>query len=163
MAAVAAHLRPPVSLTANNSSGGVAATRILDACGIPWINTDHLKNVDGLGIVDATAEAGAGTSTPAKRNYWWVSQGNNYSTVIEQGSLWAPDLRADRQPGHEDWQALHRMQPGDVVFHYASQQFRALSMVAVPGVEADRPPGYLPDDGYPHGTGTAPAFVDSEF
>lgn len=147
-AAVAAHLTPPLALTSDSSSGGVATTRILDGCDIPWIDTDHLKNRDRSRQSSLDA-AGADSSAHITRNYWWASQGENYSTVIEQGSLWAPHFRVDGQPGHEDWQALHRMMPGDVVFHYAAQQFKAISLVVAAGVESDRPPGY---DGYPHGT-----------
>lgn len=158
-AAVAAHLIPPLALTSDRSSGGVATTRILDGCGIPWIDTDHLKNNED-GHVNPDA-AGADFSAHVSRSYWWVSQGENYSTVIEQGSLWAPHLRVDGKPGHADWQALHRMLPGDVVFHYAAQQFKAISLVVAAGVESDRPPGY---DGYPHGTLVLvePCIVDME-
>lgn len=158
-AAVAAHLIPPLALTSDSSSGGVATTRILDGCGIPWIDTDHLKNNEDGHVNPDTA--GADSSAHVLRSYWWVSQGENYSTVIEQGSLWAPHLRVDGKPGHEDWQALHRMLPGDVVFHYAAQQFKAISLVVAAGVESNRPPGY---DGYPHGTLVLvePCIVDME-
>ncbi|MDQ0692155.1 hypothetical protein [Arthrobacter sp. W4I7] len=153
-AAVAAHLKPPLALTSDSSSGGVATTRVLDGCGIPWIDTDHLKNHEDGHVNPDSAGA-------VSRSHWWVSQGENYSTVIEQGSLWAPHLRVDGKPGHEDWQALHRMLPGDVVFHYAAQQFKAISLVVAAGVESDRPPGY---DGYPHGTLVLvePCIVDME-
>ena len=147
VAAAAAHLRPPLALTPDEFSGGSATTRILDACGVPWIDTDHLTSVPELPIlVDPDMSDGA------HPKYWWVTQNNNYATVIEQGSLWAPDLRADGHAGHQDWQALHLMRPGDVVFHYASQQLRAISVIVSAGVKADRPPGYLPEGGYPHGT-----------
>lgn len=158
-AAVAAHLMPPLELTSDSSSGGVATTRVLDGCGVPWIDTDHLKN-SGHGHVEPDA-AGAPSSAHDSRGYWWVSQGENYSTAIRQGSLWAPHLRIDGKPGHEDWQAIHRMLPGDVVFHYAAQQFKAISLVVAAGVEADRPPGYT---GYLHGTLVLvePCIVDME-
>ena len=139
-AAVAAHLMPPLELTSDNSSGGVATTRVLDGCGVPWIDTDYLKS-GGHEHVQPDAE-GAPSSAHDSRGYWWVNQGENYSSAIQQGSLWAPHLRIDGNPGHEDWQAIHRMLPGDVVFHYAAQQFKAISLVAAAGVEADRPPGY---------------------
>ncbi|WP_320537691.1 hypothetical protein [Pseudarthrobacter sp. IC2-21] len=159
-AAVAAHLTPPLALTSDSSSGGVATTRILDGCDIPWIDTDRLKNGDRSGQ-DTPDAAGADSSAHVTRNYWWASQGENYSTVIQQGSLWAPHFRVDGRPGHDDWQALHRMMPGDVVFHYAAQQFKAISLVVAAGVESDRPPGY---DGYPHGTLVLvqPCVVDME-
>lgn len=146
-AAVAAHLMPPLELTSDSSSGGVATTRVLDGCGIPWIDTDHLNN-RGYGHINPDA-VGARSSAHDSRSYWWVSQGENYSTVIQQGSLWAPHRRIDGKPGHEDWQAIHSMLPGDVVFHYAAQQFKAISLVVAAGVEADRPPGYT---GNLHGT-----------
>lgn len=146
-AAVAAHLIPPLELTSDSSSGGVATTRVLDGCGIPWIDTDRLKNVEDGQVSPNAASTHSLAEDP--RSYWWVNQGQNYSTVIQQGSLWAPHLRKDGKPGHEDWQAIHSMLPGDVVFHYAAQQFKAISIVVAAGVEADRPPGY---DGDLHGT-----------
>lgn len=139
-AAVAANLMPPLELRSDNSSGGVATTRVLDGCGIPWIDTEHLKN--GVLGLDEPGSEGALASANGSRSYWWVNQRENYSTAIKQGSLWAPHLRVDGSPGHEDWQAIHRMVPGDVVFHYAAQQFKAISLVVAAGVEAERPPGY---------------------
>jgi hypothetical protein len=55
------------------------------------------------------------------------------------------------------------MNPGDIVFHYASQQFCALSVVVSAGVRADRPPGY-PTEDYLHGTLVLvePRIVDME-
>ncbi|MBG6189942.1 hypothetical protein IWX64_000876 [Arthrobacter sp. CAN_A212] len=147
VAAAAAHLTPPLVLTPDLSWGGNATTRILDVCEISWVETNPFLNVPGLrGTTDQDSND---LSSP---KYWWVNQNNNFSAVIEQGSLWAPDLRADGQQGHEDWRALHHMSPGDIVFHYASQQFRAISVIATGGVKADRPPDYLPLDGYRHGT-----------
>ncbi|MCX6499543.1 MAG: hypothetical protein NTU93_12205 [Arthrobacter sp.] len=164
VAAAAGCLNPPVVLTADDFSGGVVTTRILDACDVSWIDTDQLADLPGLGTDSAPDESNAVTPASDRPGYWWANQGNNYSTVIEQGSLWAPDVRADGQPGHEDWQALRLMRPGDHVFHYASQQLRAVSIVVAEGVSANRPPGYQPIDGYPHGTLVLvePCIVDME-
>lgn len=164
VAASAAYLNPPLTLTPDDFSGGVATTQILDSCDVPWIDTDQLTNVPGLGTDSAPDRSNTVTPVTDRPRYWWANQSNNYSTVIKQGSLWAPDVRTDGKPGHEDWQALHHMLPGDHVFHYASQQFRALSIVVAEGISANRPPGYQPIDGYPHGTLVLvePSIIDME-
>ncbi|MEA5454037.1 HNH endonuclease signature motif containing protein [Sinomonas sp. JGH33] len=159
VAAAAKNLEPPVTLTSENSFGGKATTRVLHACGVPWINTDRLTHVPEL---DSNAN-GSDLLDGDHPKYWWVNQNDNYSTVIKEGSLWAPDLRRDGNPGHKDWTALRFMTPGDIVFHYASQQFRALSVIVSAGAQADRPPGYPADD-YLHGTLVLlePRIVDME-
>lgn len=60
-------------------------------------------------------------------NYWWASQGRNYKTAIPNGTLWTspwPDgtLRKDRIQ-------IKDIRNGDIVFHYARRQVRAVSRV----------------------------------
>lgn len=147
VAATAANLEPPVPRTSESTFGTETTPLVLEACAVPWIHADDLTRVPGL---DPNIDEPQLLNGEQSR-FWWVNQTDNYSTAIKEGSLWAPDRRRDGRPGHKDWTALRLMVPGDVVFHYASQNFRALSVVVSAGVAADRPPGYPVED-YLHGT-----------
>ena len=72
--------------------------------------------------------------------FWWASQGKNYDNAIVQGSLWTcpwsdGTLRRDRI-------LIKALDVGDVVFHYAHGNVRAVSRVVAEWVPAPRPSGY---------------------
>ncbi len=72
--------------------------------------------------------------------YWWASQGNNYPTAIDQGSLWTcPRINGALPP---DRALLKQIRLGDLVFHHYRSHLRAVSVVTAPWRDAVRPPGY---------------------
>lgn len=75
--------------------------------------------------------------------FWWASQGSNYPTAIEQGTLWTclrvnGSLPIDRA-------LIKQVRPGDLVFHHYRHHLRAVSMATTQFQEAGRPPGYPTD------------------
>lgn len=72
--------------------------------------------------------------------YWWASQNKNYKTAIEQGTLWSCETSKGLR--RRDRIALHDLEIGDYVFHYAHSRIRAVSQVTEPWIDAPRPPGY---------------------
>jgi MoxR-like ATPase len=70
--------------------------------------------------------------------YWWVNQGGTYAYESAEGYIWAPiTSRSGRAMSHH--QALRKVQPGDVIFHYAQGTLRAVSRVTEGYVEEQRP------------------------
>lgn len=72
--------------------------------------------------------------------FWWASQGKNYAIAIGQGSLWTTPwhdgtLRKDRA-------LIKDMRVGEIVFHYANGNVRAVSRVVADWVPGIRPDGY---------------------
>ncbi|MFD1210995.1 hypothetical protein ACFQ36_02930 [Arthrobacter sp. GCM10027362] len=107
-----------------------------------WPDTDQLD--EAIGPLSPADYEMDGSVRP---RFWWANQSKNYRIAMEQGSLWAPEYRADGRPAHEDWTALHDMLPGDVVFHYAGQKLQAVSQVQQAATRARRPPGHEPATG----------------
>lgn len=71
-------------------------------------------------------------------NFWWANQNNSYEHDLPLGILWAP-LRNKRGHRTSHWESMDRVRPGDVVFHYANQEIRAVSCVLRGSMPADRP------------------------
>jgi hypothetical protein len=72
--------------------------------------------------------------------YWWASQNKNYPIAIEQRTLWSCETSTGLR--RRDRTALHQLEVGDLVFHYARPRVRAVSRVAARWVDAPRPDGY---------------------
>lgn len=69
--------------------------------------------------------------------YWWASQGENYQDVAQTGDLWTCP-RANG--GHlRSRRFIFDLAPGDLVFHYAEMELRAVSEVTTPWVPSPRP------------------------
>lgn len=62
-------------------------------------------------------------STPA---YWWVNQGTTFGEAREQGYIWAPKKNRAGKPMYH-WDNMERVETGDVIFHYASGNLKAIS------------------------------------
>ncbi|MET3705877.1 hypothetical protein ABIB17_000476 [Arthrobacter sp. UYEF6] len=71
-------------------------------------------------------------------NFWWVIQNGSYQHDLQLGILWAP-LRDKAGHRKSHWESLDRVQPGDVVFHYAGQMVKAVSCVSRGSMPASRP------------------------
>jgi AAA domain (dynein-related subfamily) len=89
-----------------------------------------------------------GSSEP---KYWWVSQGRSYPNERGSGILYASvkTQKGDPLAGHTNVAKVH---PGDIVFHYAQGEIKAVSHVSeaavqslhpFPPVEDWREPGWL--------------------
>lgn len=77
--------------------------------------------------------------------YWWASQGKNYQHVTQQGGLWTcPSATGHSRPDRE---LIQQLAAGDLVFHYARKQLRAISEVENSWVPRQRPPHYSPKPG----------------
>lgn len=72
--------------------------------------------------------------------YWWASQGKNFQHVTHRGGLWTcPSATGHSRPDRE---LILQLEPGDLVFHYARTQLRAVSEVMASWVPRQRPPHY---------------------
>lgn len=84
-------------------------------------------------------------------SWWWVNQGATYAQERDGGYLWAPKLSKAGRP-FSYWSNLTRLEPGDVVIHYANTAIRAVGRVEAPSVDAPRPSelgeGRWGEDGY---------------
>src|SRR5699024_8393221 len=95
--------------------------------------------------------------------YWWASQGKNYQHVAHTGNLWTcPSASGRSRPDRE---LIKKLAPGDLVFHYARGELRALSEVTETWVHWQRPEHYPAkpgegDDGWL--VSTAPVVLDLE-
>jgi hypothetical protein len=80
----------------------------------------------------------------AGHNVWWVNQGHTYSQELKGGYLWASQKTKAGIPvsHHTD---LLKVEPGDVIVHYASSALRAVSRVGKKATIANRP-GELPGE-----------------
>lgn len=73
-------------------------------------------------------------------SYWWASQGKNYQHVAHTGNLWTcPSASGRSRPDRE---LIKVLAPGDLVFHYARSELRALSEVTAAYVHWRRPEHY---------------------
>ncbi|WP_026555590.1 HNH endonuclease [Arthrobacter sp. 35W] len=77
--------------------------------------------------------------------YWWASQGRNYETAIEEGTLWSCPEADGSLP--DDRASLKEMKQGDIVFHYFGPYVRAVSVVAEEWQDFERPSGYEQQEG----------------
>lgn len=74
-------------------------------------------------------------------SFWWANQSKNFDQVYEDRTLWAPLVgREGQQVDH--WRSLKEARPGDIVFHYASPELRAVSRIATVPQPAYPPYGY---------------------
>lgn len=72
--------------------------------------------------------------------FWWASQNHNYSTAIQQGTLWTfPNSDTRIAAGRL---LIKSLRVDDIVFNYANTRLRAISRVIEEWVPSARPPGY---------------------
>jgi|GEM_PF-5347756 len=74
----------------------------------------------------------------SSNNVWWVNQGGSYEKERERGTIWCPQVDKAGKPQHH-WTNVSRVRRGDVVFHYADQQIRAVSCAKADAAEASKP------------------------
>lgn len=74
--------------------------------------------------------------------YWWVNQGNTYTSEKDQGILFA-SIGSKSGRHVESWSAVGDVKPGDVVLHYSDGHIRALSKVSKAAVRTPHPDGHV--------------------
>lgn len=87
-----------------------------------------------------------GQTTPS---FWWVNQGATYEEARKRGFIWAPqESKAGRPLFH--WENVSKVRNGDVIFHYAGGNLRAVSRAKTDGYEAKKELGGAEwsDDGW---------------
>jgi MoxR-like ATPase len=92
---------------------------------------------DAYGSVEAFVDE-LRTTWPTAKAVWWVNQGLSFNRSRDGGYLWAPKLTKDGRT-RPDWDALTRVQPGDLVLSYSDSAIRAVCTVREPAVDAPRP------------------------
>ncbi len=85
-------------------------------------------------------------SVQPPQHVWWVNQGASFAVEKAGGYLWAPK-HGRNGATYEHWTNLTKLQPGDVVLHYANGVLRAVSQVVEAAQEAPRPEG-LPSNAW---------------
>jgi 5-methylcytosine-specific restriction enzyme B len=82
-------------------------------------------------------------------SFWWVNQGTTYDEARKRGFIWAPqESKAGRPLFH--WENVSKVRSGDVIFHYADGNLRAVSRAKSDGYEAKKELGGAEwsDDGW---------------
>ncbi|KQQ18762.1 hypothetical protein ASF48_17750 [Rathayibacter sp. Leaf299] len=74
--------------------------------------------------------------------YWWVNQGLTRRRGAMMSLLWAPDqdARGGRQP---HWETLGRVEPDDLLLHYAGGWIVGTSVALARAQGVLRPPGFV--------------------
>jgi len=82
-------------------------------------------------------------------SFWWVNQSATYDEARKRGFIWAPqESKAGRPIFH--WENVSKVKTGDVIFHYAGGNLRAVSRAKTNGYEAKKELGGAEwsDDGW---------------
>jgi hypothetical protein len=67
--------------------------------------------------------------------FWWVNQGSSYEEALNKGFIWAPKKnKSGRQLFY--WENVSRVRSGDIIFHYADGNLRAISRAKNDGYDA---------------------------
>jgi hypothetical protein len=72
------------------------------------------------------------------RQVWWVNQGTTFAIEKAGGYLWAPK-HGKNNVVFQHWSDMTKIQPGDVVLHYANGALRAVSSVQESAKDQPRP------------------------
>ena len=75
---------------------------------------------------------------PTIRQVWWVNQGTTFAIEKAGGYLWAPK-HGKNNVVFQHWSDMTKLQPEDVVFHYANGAVRAVSRVLESAKDEPRP------------------------
>jgi hypothetical protein len=70
--------------------------------------------------------------------FFWVNQKQTWKTEYEGGYLWAPKFSDNDKPLHH-WEAMRRVEPGDVIFSYVQGDVVAISVARSRAYESPRP------------------------
>lgn len=68
-------------------------------------------------------------------SFWWVNQGTTYDEARKRGFIWAPQKNKAGRPLFH-WENVSKVRSGDVIFHYADGNLRAVSRAKSNGYEA---------------------------
>jgi MoxR-like ATPase len=88
-------------------------------------------------------------SANASPAYWWVNQGATYDEAREEGFIWAPkESKSGARLFH--WENVSRVRSGDIIFHYADGELKAISKAKTNGYDAKKELGgnQWSDDGW---------------
>jgi hypothetical protein len=95
---------------------------------------------EGEKLLDAVPTAVTLGDDTARPTVWWVNQGATYSKERDGQFIWAPMLdKAGRPQSH--WDAMDRVERGDVILHYSNGFLRALSTAQTAAQPAQNPLG----------------------
>src|SRR5229473_5162046 len=78
------------------------------------------------------------------RQVWWVNQGKTFAIEHAGGYLWAP-RHGENNVVFQHWSDITKLQPEDVVLHYANGALRAISRVHEVAKDEPRPGGLMTD------------------
>ena len=96
---------------------------------------DREKSKAALAQLDLPVDVGTG----GRPSVWWVNQGKTYGSHRDLGIVWAPrEGKGGRQFKHH--LNVGRLQPGDVLLHYANGALRAVGLVEGEPEETDTSP-----------------------
>lgn len=98
----------------------------------------------------------SGPVSSSEPRYWWVNQGQSYAKECRSGILYASltSQKGDPLFAHTN---VAKLQPGDIVFHYAQGEVKAVSQVSASAIQTSHPfppvqsweePGWLVQTSY---------------
>jgi putative restriction endonuclease len=78
------------------------------------------------------------TGPNAVTTYWWVNHKQTFKQEVDGNYLWSPVTRSDGGR-NEFYDNMKRIQPGDVVFSFASALIQAVGVCVGPAILAPKP------------------------
>src|SRR5690606_17322102 len=90
-------------------------------------------------VLQALAEAWWPERTGMSRNkVWWVNQGGSYAKERQRGTVWCPQF--DKSGSSQRFFTnVSKLKKGDVIFHYARQELRSVSVAKADAAEGSKP------------------------
>jgi 5-methylcytosine-specific restriction endonuclease McrA len=70
--------------------------------------------------------------------YWWVNQNRTFELELKGGYLWSPQ-KSKNGSALFHWTNMTKVSPGDIIFSYAGQKIKAVSIVRSKAYDSDRP------------------------
>ena len=67
--------------------------------------------------------------------FWWVNQRKTYDEARKRGFIWAPMVNKDGRHFYH-WDNVAKVKAGDVIFHYANLEVRAMSRAKADSYQA---------------------------
>ena len=76
--------------------------------------------------------------------YWWVNQNRTFELEQRGGYLWSPQ-KSKNGSSLFHWTNMTKVSPGDIIFSYAGQKIKAVSIACSKAYDSDRPAEFRSD------------------
>jgi MoxR-like ATPase len=109
-----------------------------------WLLRKHANRKRVLEVL-AAAWWPEGNKLMRQPSVWWVNQGASYARERERGTIWCPQIDGGGNQRHF-YTNVSCVKRGDVIFHYANKEIRAVSQARADANEGSKPREIAIDD-----------------